>query len=340
MSAELAPTIGTADALPTVRLANKILTSHFRPDLPAGRLLQFFHLTNPLLLGKMPLRGYPTEAMARLRDRGAAGSVSDAVLVSACVHPDTGSLTPIAFRLPAFVPVNVFICAGMLSPNLGTVPLVAFQAINQMYNVALTYSQRNASTSEITPSQILAYGSLAVSAAGGVTIAGRALSARLAKATTLAPSILSFSRMMTPVLSVALGNVAMTYSIRQQEIKEGIRVQDEAGDDISPTPSQAAARRAVGQTALSKVVLCFPPLLFPQLGNYLLTKKVAAIAARPALHSPINLALITAGLWVGLPVAVSVFPQRGSLPVAELEDDLKAVCVERGIDRVFFNKGL
>jgi hypothetical protein len=48
------------------------------------------------------------------------------LVCDAAVHPQTGETIPTIFRLSAFVPVNIPICAGMLltSPTVNTVDVV------------------------------------------------------------------------------------------------------------------------------------------------------------------------------------------------------------------------
>ncbi|KAI9914809.1 hypothetical protein PsorP6_008031 [Peronosclerospora sorghi] len=66
----------------------------------------------------------------------------------ATVHPQTGETVPTLFRLSAFVPVNIPICAGMLlaSPTLGNT--IFWQWINQSYNAGFNFANRNASSEQ------------------------------------------------------------------------------------------------------------------------------------------------------------------------------------------------
>jgi len=63
--------------------------------------------------------------------------------VSSVLHPDTGEPIPLPFRMSAFMPVNLPVTAGMLLST--TVPSqLFFQWLNQTYNSAFNYANRNA----------------------------------------------------------------------------------------------------------------------------------------------------------------------------------------------------
>lgn len=47
-------------------------------------------------------------------------------VVESSIHPDTGLPVPVLFRMSAFVPTNLIICAGMLTPNPSVRFLLAF----------------------------------------------------------------------------------------------------------------------------------------------------------------------------------------------------------------------
>lgn len=74
-------------------------------------------------------------------------------MVDSIIHPDTGKKIPAAFRISGFVPANILICMGMLLPGAGLANQIFWQWVNQSYNVALNYSNRNAS-SEMSTSTI------------------------------------------------------------------------------------------------------------------------------------------------------------------------------------------
>ena len=54
----------------------------------------------------------------------------------AIVHPQLNTEIPLPFRMSAFVPANIFICAGLLIPNPSTLAIIFWQWVNQSYNIA------------------------------------------------------------------------------------------------------------------------------------------------------------------------------------------------------------
>lgn len=65
-------------------------------------------------------------------------------------HPQTDQVLPVAFRLAAFVPVNIPICAGMLLTQPTLINTVFWQWANQSYNAGFNYANRNASSESET----------------------------------------------------------------------------------------------------------------------------------------------------------------------------------------------
>jgi len=64
------------------------------------------------------------------------------------VHPQTESVIPLPFRMAAFVPVNIPICAGMLLSAPTMVNTIFWQWANQSYNAGFNYANRNASSEQ------------------------------------------------------------------------------------------------------------------------------------------------------------------------------------------------
>ena len=85
------------------------------------------------------------------------------------MHPQTGEVIPVLFRMSAFMPVNVIMCWGLLIPN-ASIPVTLFwQWLNQSYNLAVNYANRNASNS-LSNTQIgVAYG-VAVTASCSIAV--------------------------------------------------------------------------------------------------------------------------------------------------------------------------
>jgi hypothetical protein len=64
--------------------------------------------------------------------------MSSPSVVNSSIHPDTGEPVTLPFRMSAFVPTNLIICAGMLAPNPSLFSIVGWQWANQTLNVSDT----------------------------------------------------------------------------------------------------------------------------------------------------------------------------------------------------------
>eukprot|EP01112_Ceratiomyxa_fruticulosa_P022753 TRINITY_DN8443_c0_g1_i1.p1 TRINITY_DN8443_c0_g1~~TRINITY_DN8443_c0_g1_i1.p1 ORF type:complete len:364 (-),score=72.32 TRINITY_DN8443_c0_g1_i1:47-1087(-) len=307
-----------------------------------GRFKHFLDVTDvrTLFVTKEELDA-AVDLLKRFKE-GKATNVSNAELwrakkiCDASIHPDTGEVIPLPFRMSAFLPMNVFICAGLLIPNPSALTLVFWQWINQSYNIALNHANRNASN-PMSNQQI------AISYASAVTIScGVALGLRqLVEKTKIikSASVLRGIRLITPFTAVALAGIANVFIMRSNEMKDGIKVTDENGEVVGQ--SAKAGVRAVTQVAASRVLTSFPVLLLPPLILNQLTR-IPFFKARPVLHTPINLALITATLFTSLPAAIATFPQYSSVDARSLETKFHNLKNAKGepITRLYYNKGL
>lgn len=70
----------------------------------------------------------------------AAKKIKDAI-----IHPDTGEVIPMPFRMSGFVPFGTPVVVGLLLPNQTLVTTLFWQWLNQTHNALVNYSNRNAS---------------------------------------------------------------------------------------------------------------------------------------------------------------------------------------------------
>lgn len=125
--------------------------------------------------------------------------------------------------------------------------------------------------------------------------------------------------------------------MRGKELTTGISVAAESGESLGK--SKAAAKRAITETAISRVLIPFPCLMLPPLVMPLLP------FTSPGLLMASELAVIGASLGLAMPPAMALFPQMTSLKVSELESGSEAEkrAKEIGLkpeDKVVFNRGL
>ena len=87
-------------------------------------------------------------------------------LVDSSVHPDTGEVILLPFRMAAFVPTNLLVVGGMLMPNPSLAGIVFWQWVNQSLNVAVNYSNANKSVPMNMKEVGFAYAAATTSAVG------------------------------------------------------------------------------------------------------------------------------------------------------------------------------
>ncbi|PRP83034.1 hypothetical protein PROFUN_09889 [Planoprotostelium fungivorum] len=254
-------------------------------------------------------------------------------VVAANIHPDTGDKIPAPFRISAFVPMNVFICLGMLAPNPGVGSVIFWQWVNQSYNIGVNHSNRNASN-EMSNSTVAKTYAAAVAISCGVALGLRQI---VKNANSFSPAVRTSVQRFVPYSAVAIAGCANVFMMRGNEMREGISVRDEEGREVGRSPK--AGQMACTQVALSRCISSLPCLTLPPL-------MMSAIQRTrwytPRMNLPLNLACITAMLFTGLPVAVAMFPQEVSTPVEKLEEEFRGLQDSEGrpIKRVFYNRGL
>eukprot|EP01116_Phalansterium_solitarium_P004910 TRINITY_DN1611_c0_g2_i1.p1 TRINITY_DN1611_c0_g2~~TRINITY_DN1611_c0_g2_i1.p1 ORF type:complete len:332 (-),score=88.34 TRINITY_DN1611_c0_g2_i1:901-1896(-) len=308
-----------------------------------GRLRHFMQITDPRVclvnesklqrslsvLSEYRARGCPPIPAVEAKTLWDAKKVQDAIL-----HPDTHKKILLPFRLSAFVPVNIMICAGMLTPHPTVKNIIFWQWINQTYNIALNHANRNASN-DLSNSQI----AKTYAAAVGVSCTVAVGLGQLARLPSLSTAVRATMQRLVPFTAVATAGICNVFMMRSNELTEGIVVKDVDGNQLGKSP--AAGFTALSMVSLSRILtacpcLILPPLIVPRL------LKMPFFASRPRMHGPVNLAVITAMLLTGLPIAVAIFPQNVSVPVEKLEPEFRGLTDQSGkpITEVWYNRGL
>lgn len=249
------------------------------------------------------------------------------------LHPDTNKVIPLPFRVSAFVPMNAFICMGMLLPGAGLANQVFWQWINQSYNLCLNHANRNASNT-MTTTEIGATYAAAVTASCGVAVG-------LSRVVHyLKPSpIKNVLGLLVPFFSVSIAGIVNVFMMRRNEIFHGINVKRD--DDKVVGRSRKAGISALQMVATSRIVTSIPVMtVVPFTLNGLM--KTQWLKSRPYLVNPLNILLITIALQTGLPVAIALFPQSVGVPVSSLEKEFQNLVDEKGnkVEMLYYNRGL
>lgn len=248
----------------------------------------------------------------------------------AIIHPDTGEKIFMPFRMSGFVPFGSPIVVGLLLPNLTLGQTAFWQWLNQSHNACVNYANRNASKPTPTSRFVAGYVGAVTSA---VTIA-IGLSILIKRANALKPTTKMLIQKFVPFPAVACASTCNVVLMRNSELHEGIEVFDENEKVIGT--SLVAAKKALKETAMTRMILPAPILIIPPAVMATL-ERTAFLKKNPRWHLPLNAITCTLAFGLALPVAIALFPQ-----VSEIRRDLLEAEIQARTDSevVYYNKGL
>ncbi|EHB18968.1 Sideroflexin-5 [Heterocephalus glaber] len=154
------------------------------------------------------------------------------------------------------------------------------------------------------------------------------------KANKFTPATRLLVQRFVPFPAVASANICNVVLMRYGELEEGIDVLDVDGNLVGS--SRIAARHALLETALTRVVLPMPILVLPPIVMSML-EKTALLQARPRLLLPVQSLVCLAAFGLALPLAISLFPQMSEIETSQLEPEIARATSSR---TVVYNKGL
>ncbi|XP_041476565.1 sideroflexin-1-like [Lytechinus variegatus] len=307
----------------------------FDQNLYTGRAKHFFMVTNPLnvLLSSTQLDEAKKLVQLYREGKEPAGTSNDEVWTAkyrydSAFHPDTKEKMMLIGRMSAQVPMNMCITGCMLTFYRTTPAVLFWQWFNQSFNAVVNYTNRSGD-SPIPVSQLGKSYVLATTGAVGTAIGLNML-------VKSAPAIIG---RMVPFAAVAAANCINIPMMRSAELSNGIPVFDENGNRVGN--SKKAAKSAITQVVISRICMAMPGMVIPPFIMNRLDKGTL-LKRYPYLNAPIQVSLVGLMLLFATPLCCALFPQKSSLPVKSLEEDIQANIQKRGggIDRVYFNKGL
>ena len=184
-------------------------------------------------------------------------------VAGSAVHPDTGEIIPFYMRMSGFVIFNVPIAFAVLfTKNQTPMFNATFHGINQTYNAGMNYGNRNASSSYDLSDFAKGYSAALVSSVL-IALYTRRLFAPTLK--NLQGPSLTFANSTLNYVAGAFAGASNLVFMRYKEFSDGIKVQSLNGDTTYGN-SKVAAKKAITQTAISRVFLPLPVLFFPALG--------------------------------------------------------------------------
>lgn len=257
-------------------------------------------------------------------------------VLDSTLHPDTGETVMLPFRMSSYVLSNLVVTVGMLTPGLGTVGTLFWQIANQSLNVAVNTANANKSH-PLSTSQLVTSYLMAVTGSCSVALGLNAIVPRLKSITPATRTVLS---RLVPFAAVVSAGMVNVFLMRGEEIRKGITVFDSTTNEELST-SKTAAKYAVGETALSRVINATPIMVIPPLILVRLQRTVLKGKSR-LVETLANLGLITITSFVVLPFALAIFPQTRTLDVSKLEGNFQDMKNSKGEDvkSVWFNRGM
>uniref|UniRef100_A0A4X2JT94 Sideroflexin 5 n=1 Tax=Vombatus ursinus TaxID=29139 RepID=A0A4X2JT94_VOMUR len=191
---------------------------------------------------------------------------------------------------------------GLLLPNQTLASTIFWQWLNQSHNACVNYANRNATKPLPASKFIQGYLGAVISA---VSIAV-GLNALVQRANKFTPATRLLIQRFVPFPAVASANICNVVLMRHNELEEGIDVLDSDGNVVGS--SRIAARHALIETALTRVVLPMPILVLPPIIMSVL-EKTFLLQSRPRLLLPVQSFVCLAAFGLALPLAISLFPQ-------------------------------
>ena len=222
-------------------------------------------------------------------------------VVSTAIHPDTNKFIPWTVRCSSFVVMNLPIGFGFIVAAPTPFNTIFWQWVNQTYNAAFNYGNRNAtslySTEDILKSYFAAvFSSIAV-----------ALSIRKAlEGTTkgLKGPKLIFYNSISSFFACSTAGFLNAWLMRRTELERGIDVCDKDGKSYGK--SKVAAKKAVTQTAISRYILAVP-IFIPSICLFSI-EKMGFLPRNFYMRTFLELFFIASELYLAVPLGIALYP--------------------------------
>ena len=244
-----------------------------------GRLSHQLQTTNPLLMFKSEnqikeaqnlIKKYEADPEEVLQKYSHKQLWSAQQLQRASTNSDTGEIIPQPFRLCGFVTWNMPVLVGLVYPGLGSFGQIFWQWANQTHNAAINFY--NGNKTNPTDPKLLMY-SYVGACAGAISVrmgVGKYIATRQSWSPAKKLRIDTFAAF--PAVLVA--NTINIFAMRSQELKNGIEVVDKASGKVLGK-SKEAAKRAIGETALSRAIISAGVLMVPPVLDGMAQKRIA-----------------------------------------------------------------
>ncbi|CAJ0925631.1 unnamed protein product, partial [Mesorhabditis belari] len=302
-----------------------------RPDLSRprwdqntykGRALHFFTTVNPM---NIFVTSSKLEQCREIVKSYRKGQIDSSITVEelwkakhlydSAFHPDTGNKMFLPGRMSFQVWGNMVITGGMLTFYRRFHHVIFWQWINQSFNAVVNYTNRSGSHAASTKHLFVSY----CCATGSALFAALYLN-------SLVKDQHSLRGRLVPFAAIAIANVVNIPIMRSNEFSDGIPVEDREGNVL---------------VVLSRIGMTIPSFIGIPLIMNIISRK-AWYKSRSWISIPIQSALAGFCLTFSTPLACALFPQKSSIKVSHLEQELreKIALLPHPPEYVYYNKGL
>ncbi|XP_054654083.1 sideroflexin-4 isoform X2 [Dunckerocampus dactyliophorus] len=249
------------------------------------------------------------------------------------IHADSGSVLPLVFRPPAFLPITVPLVVGSFLPHRSIKSALFWQFLLQSYTAGFNHANRNSSSEQGQAAKanklLLIAGTVSYT-----TCAGALPQIIVSRLGLTSLSIQNFFRFLVPIpLSAALAFFNVI-TVRGEESESGIQVFDSNGNPVGV--SKAAAKKAVMETAWSRAALFGTTVAVPNLLVSVL-ERTRLFQRNTLLVAPIRHLSVALVFGLMIPLSFSLFPQLGMIRKENVEKELQAKAAEGWL---FYHRGL
>ncbi len=259
-------------------------------------------------------------------------------LKNSAILADSGEQIPRMMRMCAFVPMNIPILFGMLMAKPTVINTIFWQWFNQSFNAGLNYGNRNPSSTYTNKDLAVGYFA-AVSSSIGVALLLRKMFSGVSS--RMSGSKLILINSFVSAVASGSANFMNTFSMRYKEVENGINVYADENLTQKVGISKVSAKKAVVETALSRVCLSFGCLMSPAVVFYMF-ERMGKYPQSRALKVPFEISVFLFGVMVSLPLSIAIFPNTGSSTTNQIEEQLRKEYTDLGHKGafVYYNKGL
>ncbi|NXI90591.1 SFXN4 protein, partial [Psophia crepitans] len=246
------------------------------------------------------------------------------------VHPDTGTVIPLLFRPPSFLPISLPLVI-VSSFQVQAKHNFFYQFVFHTYTTGFTLFNGNGTTkAEVFKEKQIFYGLGAISYAACI---GALPLVFMNRYTLKSPLTQLIVKKLLPVPLLGLMSAFTVAVVRSPEFENGIEVVDRNGKVVGV--SRKAGEKAVKETALSRAVLFGTTFFLPAVLMHFVER--AKFAKTPHALASVRMLAITSVLAGMLPVSLSMFPQCGEIKRADLEPEIASSTEET---ELFYNRGI